>query len=201
MAILKRATFTTSRLLEFYNRKELTLQTGHEPEVSPLVILKELVNNALDSCGEATRAPVLSIEVEPDAIVVSDNGAGLPVATLDDILDFSVRVSSREAYVAPDRGQQGNALKTVLAMPFVLDGEGGARGDRGARRSARSDVPRQSDPAGAGRAPHDVGLKSKKRHSDHSLLAAVSLLIPDRHQAAFFTNGRGLHVAQPASQP
>ncbi|MCH7727439.1 MAG: hypothetical protein IH991_13295 [Planctomycetes bacterium] len=36
-----------------------------------------------------------------------------------------MRVSSREAYVAPDRGDQGNALKTVVAMPFVIDGERG----------------------------------------------------------------------------
>ncbi len=41
------------------------------------------------------------------------------------MLDFSIRVSSREAYVAPDRGAQGNALKTIVAMPFVLDGECG----------------------------------------------------------------------------
>ena len=41
------------------------------------------------------------------------------------MLDFSVRVSSREAYVSPTRGAQGNALKTILAMPFVLDGRHG----------------------------------------------------------------------------
>jgi len=35
---------------------------------------------------------------------------------------FSIRVSSREAYVGPTRGAQGNALKTIVAMPFVLDG-------------------------------------------------------------------------------
>ena len=49
----------------------------------------------------------------------------MPPATVADILDFSIRVSSREAYVAPTRGAQGNALKTILAMPFVLDGERG----------------------------------------------------------------------------
>jgi signal transduction histidine kinase len=117
MAILKRATFTTSRLLEFYNRKELTLQTGHEPEVSPLVILKELVNNALDSCGEATRAPVLSIEVEPDAIVVSDNGAGLPVATLDDILDFSVRCRAARLMSRPIAGSKGTRSRPCWQCP------------------------------------------------------------------------------------
>src|SRR4029077_17160781 len=42
-----------------------------------------------------------------------------------DILDYSVRVSSREAYVSPTRGAQGNALKTILAMPFALDGAAG----------------------------------------------------------------------------
>jgi hypothetical protein len=41
------------------------------------------------------------------------------------LLDFSLKVSSREAYVASDRGAQGNALKTIVAMPFVLDGEEG----------------------------------------------------------------------------
>jgi hypothetical protein len=37
-------------------------------------------------------------------------------------LDFSVRVSSREAYVSPTRGAQGNALKTIVAMAFAIDG-------------------------------------------------------------------------------
>ena len=36
-------------------------------------------------------------------------------------MDFTVRASNREAYVAPDRGQQGNALKTILPMPVVVD--------------------------------------------------------------------------------
>ena len=32
-------------------------------------------------------------------------------------------MSSREAYVSPTRGAQGNALKTILAMGYVLDRE------------------------------------------------------------------------------
>ncbi len=49
----------------------------------------------------------------------------MPAKTIKGILDFSVRVSSREAYVSPTRGAQGNALKTIVAMPFVLDGKSG----------------------------------------------------------------------------
>jgi DNA topoisomerase VI subunit B len=122
---LERTTFRTSRLLEFCSRKELVAQTGHEPEAWPLVALKELVDNALDACEEAGVAPEIVVQVEPRAITVADNGPGMPPETVTDILDFSSRVSSREAYVAPDRGAQGNALKTILAMPFVLDGEVG----------------------------------------------------------------------------
>jgi DNA topoisomerase VI subunit B len=100
-------------------------QTGHEPDAWPLVVLKELVDNALDACEEAGIAPEIAVQVEPGAITVVDNGPGMPPETVAEILDFSSRVSSREAYVAPDRGAQGNALKTILAMPFALDGEVG----------------------------------------------------------------------------
>jgi DNA topoisomerase VI subunit B len=122
---LERTTFRTSRLLEFCSQKELVAQTGHEPEAWPLVVLKELVDNALDASEEAGIAPEIGVQVERHAITVVDNGPGMPPATVTDILDLSSRVSSREAYVAPDRGAQGNALKTILAMPFVLDGQVG----------------------------------------------------------------------------
>src|SRR5262249_1961632 len=56
---------------------------------------------------------------------VADNGPGIPNKTVEGVLDFAVRVSTREAYVSPCRGAQGNALKCLVAMPFVLDGEEG----------------------------------------------------------------------------
>jgi hypothetical protein len=52
---------------------------------------------------------------------------GLPDETSRSASDLQApaRTSSREAYVAPDRGRQGNAAKTVCAMPFALSGEEG----------------------------------------------------------------------------
>ena len=41
------------------------------------------------------------------------------------MLDYTVRASSREAYVSPSRGQQGNALRCVIAAGFALDGARG----------------------------------------------------------------------------
>jgi len=85
------------------------------------VILKELVDNAIDACEEAGVAPVISITVKRGSIVIEDNGPGIPAKTIDGVLDYSIRVSSREAYVSPTRGAQGNALKTIMPMGYVLD--------------------------------------------------------------------------------
>jgi len=122
---LNRTTLRTNRLMEFCSRKELIAQTGHQPDAWPMVILKELVDNALDGAEETGTPPLITITVDRTGITVEDNGPGIPADVLDDILDFSVRVSSREAYVSPTRGAQGNALKTIVAMPFVLDGQCG----------------------------------------------------------------------------
>jgi len=123
MVKLERTTFKTSRLVEFCSEKELVSQTGHGGYYWPEVILKELVDNALDACEERDITPVINVKVDDGQITIADNGPGIPAKTIDGILDYSIRVSSREAYVAPDRGAQGNALKTILAMPFVLSKE------------------------------------------------------------------------------
>jgi hypothetical protein len=92
---LTRTTFATSRLLDFCSEKELRQQTGHPKCEWPLVIIIIILKQ------------------------------GIPPETVDKMLDYTVRVSSREAYVSPTRGAQGNALKTLAAMPFVLDGHTG----------------------------------------------------------------------------
>lgn len=120
---LTRVAFRVSRLMEFCTKRELQNQTGHGVMQWPLVVLKELVDNALDACEEAEVAPAIAIAVEPGSIVVEDNGLGIKTSTIKSILDYTIRVSSREAYVSPTRGAQGNALKTILAMGYVLDRE------------------------------------------------------------------------------
>jgi hypothetical protein len=124
-AQLKRTTFITSRLAEFCSEKELIKQTGHHTGQWPLVLVKELLDNAIDACEEAGHPPVINVNVVDDTIIITDNGPGLPPETVEGILDYTARISSREAYVSPTRGAQGNACKTVLAMPFVLDGDRG----------------------------------------------------------------------------
>ena len=118
-------TFTTSRLLDFATKRELTAQIGHQPSMWPQVAAKELVDNALDAAEQAETAPRIEVTVTENMIEVRDNGPGIPGDVIGDVLDFAVRVSSREAYAGPTRGAQGNALKTIMVMPFVLDGNAG----------------------------------------------------------------------------
>jgi len=122
---LTRVAFTVSRLMEFCSERELQNQTGHSVYDWPLVVVKELLDNALDAAEESELAPDITVIVEPDKIVVQDNAGGIDAGTIRSILDYTIRVSSREAYVSPTRGAQGNALKTVLAMGYVLQGAAG----------------------------------------------------------------------------
>jgi hypothetical protein len=120
---------TTSRLMEFCTEKELVAQTGHESYEWPRVIVKELVDNGIDACEEAEIAPVIKVAIKtgksgkPTLIIIQDNGPGIPTETITGIIDYNVRVSSREAYISPTRGRQGNALKTILPMAYVLGGK------------------------------------------------------------------------------
>jgi DNA topoisomerase VI subunit B len=126
---LTRVAFAVSRLMEFCSKRELQNQTGHSVYDWPLVVAKELFDNALDACEEAEVAPAITVIVEQDKIIVQDNASGIDATTIESILDYTIRVSSREAYVSPTRGAQGNALKTILAMGYVLQGAaGGAAG-------------------------------------------------------------------------
>ena len=122
-----RTVFTTSRLLEFCTVAELTKLVGFAPVDWPIVVVKEGSDNALDACEEAGVAPDIQIAVstKKGSVAIRDNGPGIISDTITRLLDYRNKTSSREAYVGPSRGAQGNALQSLLAMPFALDGTTG----------------------------------------------------------------------------
>jgi DNA topoisomerase VI subunit B len=162
-------TLKTSRMLDFFSEKELRTQTGHDKGDWPQMVLKELLDNAIDACEDAEIPPVVSVRVDDQGITVSDNGPGMPVETVDGILDFSARVSSREHLVAPTRGAQGNAMKTIVALPFVLDGNDG-RVDISAR-GLRHEVHVKVD-----RIRQEPKI-SRQEHSDRSVKNGTSVKV------------------------
>ena len=116
---LERQSFSMSRELEYFTERELSMQLGEGKAGWPIMLVKELVDNALDACESKGIPPEIQVTVEPDAFTVSDNGPGLPVSVLRDSLNYQVRISDKAHYVSPSRGQLGNALKCVWAGPFV----------------------------------------------------------------------------------
>jgi DNA topoisomerase VI subunit B len=96
-----RATFKTSRLAEFCSRRELVAQTGQAVETWPIVILKELGDNATDEAEQAGTTPWIKVEVttETGSIVVVDQGRGISPELVANLLDFTSRTSSQEAHM------------------------------------------------------------------------------------------------------
>ena len=145
---LQRQVFEISRAAEYFTVRELQAQTGQLEENFAKVVLKELVDNALDACETAGVTPEITIEVSGQdtiAMAVSDNGPGLPPETIRRILNFSTRTSDKAAYRSPSRGAQGNALKTILGIPSALGGKAPVIVEsQGVRHSIRA----WTDPAG-----------------------------------------------------
>ena len=89
-----------------------------------VVTIKELIDNGLDACEEARISPAITVEEQIHSrFTVTDNGPGMSPELVAKLCDLSARTSTREAFAAPDRGSQGNALPTLLALPlgFGLD--------------------------------------------------------------------------------
>ncbi len=124
MTKLQRTTFETSRAAEYFDARQLSALTGVGQTEFASVCLKELVDNALDASETAGASPEIGIDVraEQDVIglTVSDNGPGIPPEVVHKMLDYNIRVSDKAAYRSPTRGAQGNALKTVIGIPYAL---------------------------------------------------------------------------------
>ena len=121
---LEREVFTLSRQLEYFTADELEKQTGYtRASWWPAVIAKELFDNGLDGAETAGVPPEITVWWSGSRLAVADNGGGIPPEIVRKLIDYSTRTSDKLAYVSPTRGAQGNAWKTILAMPYVLDGE------------------------------------------------------------------------------
>ena len=122
---VSRTVFATPRAAEFLEVRALCAQTGQPAEAFGDVVVKELLDNALDGAETAGVAPVIDVATRTDDdeitfVTVSDNGAGIAPEVVGDLCDFTMLVSDKAKYRGPARGAQGNALKTILGIPFAL---------------------------------------------------------------------------------
>lgn len=123
--IVARTVFATPRAAEFLETRALQTQTGQPESAFGDVVVKELLDNAIDAAESAGAEPVIEISnraADGSAFVtVTDNGDGIAPATVAAVCDFTMLVSDKAKYRGPARGAQGNALKTLLGIPFALE--------------------------------------------------------------------------------
>jgi DNA topoisomerase-6 subunit B len=118
-----RTTFVTPRSAEYFNEGGLRALIGHDKPLWPLTLIKETVDNALDSCEAAGVAPEIAVGVEADSFTIADNGSGLRRETIEESLNYDTRISDKKWYVGPSRGQLGSALKALWPACYVATGQ------------------------------------------------------------------------------
>lgn len=109
--------------------QKLTI-TAHDWDI---YILKELIDNALDAdeADPSVTKPHIHAVVqyienrlgehnERSLFIEVSNLSRFPLERLDDLFDLDKRVSDKHYYNVPTRGAQGNALKTILGIPYAL---------------------------------------------------------------------------------
>jgi DNA topoisomerase VI subunit B len=119
---------STLRAAEYFSVQTLQTLTGQARSSFLNVIIKELLDNALDAAEMAGRAPQVELDARIDGesvtVSITDNGVGIKSELVKQIfLDFSTHTSDKAIYRTPTRGAQGNALKTVMGIPYALGGE------------------------------------------------------------------------------
>jgi hypothetical protein len=122
------------RELDFVRLDGLRRATGLPAHEWDLYVVKELVDNALDADeepwhGDATRLPEVRVRIEytpvpslksRQMLIEVSNSAVFPVTRLPDIFATTKYTSNKVFRKVPTRGALGNALKTVLGIPYVL---------------------------------------------------------------------------------
>lgn len=93
--------------------------TGRGDDHFADVVLKELLDNSLDAAENVGAAPEVGVVTGHDLIAVRDNGDGIVPEKLADILDLYTATSDKERYRSPTRGAQGNAMRTLIGIPYA----------------------------------------------------------------------------------
>lgn len=120
--------FSFNREFDFVRSARLCRTTGRPAHEWDFYIIKELIDNALDADEvvwrkEPTQTPILKVRIEfgnQQLFVQVSNRTKFPVELIHDIF-ATHQYTSRKAFVKGlTRGALGNALKTLLGIPYAL---------------------------------------------------------------------------------
>lgn len=105
---------------DYFTEDELIKKTGIVKGKWDFVILKELIDNALDAIEPLLYKKVTINYSMIDKLQIFDNGTGISIDTIHKIYDFSMYVSRNRHFITPSRGKQGNGLKTIISICYIM---------------------------------------------------------------------------------
>lgn len=109
---------TPMMVTDYFTEDGLVKQVGFSKGSWSQIVLKELIDNALDAI-EPLKQKHIYIDLSSGALGIYDNGKGIAAETVKDIYDFSNYVSQNRNYITASRGKQGNGLKTIIGICHV----------------------------------------------------------------------------------
>lgn len=123
---LKKSVYETSIMADYFKEDELIKKTGLKKEEWNFVILKELIDNALDAIEPLSEKQIFlryftDKKNRKNILQIFDNGSGISVETVNRIYNFSNYVSDKRHIITPSRGKQGNGLKTIISICYLMD--------------------------------------------------------------------------------
>lgn len=123
------AIFDRKRDFDYLQIHWLEKTTGQPSHNWDLYILKELLDNALDGDERKELVPYITAVLHYRHNTILDlhsleisvtNQASFPLDQIPDIFSLTSYASDKSHINHPQRGQQGNALKTILGIPYAL---------------------------------------------------------------------------------
>jgi DNA topoisomerase VI subunit B len=118
---LERVTFSVSRAADFLKARALVSQTGQPEARFGDVVLKELLDNALDAAESARVVPDIEITLSTtgdiQVLTVADNGAGIPPGVVARVLDFTSVTSDKALYRSRAGARRATRSRPSSAFP------------------------------------------------------------------------------------
>ena len=111
-------TYKTAIMADYFTEDELVKKIGLPKYYWNDVIMKELIDNALDSIEPLLEKRVDIIR-RVYGLGIFDNGEGISCDTVKNIYDFNYYISKNRHFVTASRGKQGNGLKTIISICFI----------------------------------------------------------------------------------
>lgn len=111
--------YKTAVIADYFTEDELVKKIGLTKNYWNDVIMKELIDNALDAI-EPLNSKEVYIEQNSSSLGIYDNGAGISCETVKSIYDFRYYISKNRHFITASRGKQDKDFPQEQQRPYYM---------------------------------------------------------------------------------